>query len=450
MASLNALKLGRQRYGQAFKQSLKEITARNEWSAEQFIEYQRQRLRLLLEHAAAKSPYYRRVFAENRIAPDDIKTIDDLHRLRILEKSIVRSDPRSLLDETLDTKKLVRLHTSGTTGTPIELYRDVLLSSAVFAYAEARWHAMAGMRRRINRSISVGGHLVVSPEQTEPPFWVYNRRWKQLYMSSYHLSPKYLAAYVEQMRCFKADYIEGYPSSVYAIAQHIVDNKLEPVPLKACFTTAETLFDYQREAVEKAFCCRTYNQYGCGEQVVFAAECEQGSMHLSPEVGIVEVLDDDDKPVPWGTTGQLICTSLINLVQPFIRYRLGDVGSLSDKQCACGSLLPVLGGIEGRTDAILITRDGRRIGRLDPVFKGAKGIAEAQIVQDDYDRFRVRIVPGREYTNQDGSAIAESLAHRVGRADIHVEIVDSIERTTAGKFRAVVCNLPQRRQAVDS
>ncbi|MHC4216447.1 MAG: phenylacetate--CoA ligase family protein, partial [Planctomycetota bacterium] len=239
-------------------------------------------------------------------------------------------------------------------------------------------------------------------------------------------------------------YIEGYPSSVYAIAQYIVENRLDPVSFKACFTTAETLFDYQREIIQKAFSCKTYNQYGSGEIAVFAAECEHGSMHLSPDYGIVEVVDDDDQPVEVGQTGQLICTSLVNRVQPFIRYRIGDIGALKPGLCSCGSPLPLLGQIEGRTDAVLITSDGRKIGRLDPIFKGAKGISEAQVIQNDYDKFVVRIVPGKDYIDSNGREVVENLAHRVGKADIQIEIVEQITRTSAGKFRAVVSNLPKR------
>ena len=361
-----------------------------------------------------------------------------------MDKEIVRADPKSLVDESLNVEKLLITYTSGTTGTPLNLYRDVWLNSAAFAYLDARWHSIAGMRRRINRSASVGGYLVTAPKRNRPPFWVHNRRWKQLYMSSYHLSPKYLDCYVKELRKFKADYIEGYPSSIYAIAQYIVDNNLEPVSFKACFTTAETLFDYQREAIKKAFRCRTYNQYGCGEMTVFAAECEDGSMHLSPEIGIVEVVDDNDQPVPVGQTGQLICTSLINRVQPFIRYRVGDLVALRTGRCSCGSPLPMLDFIEGRTDAVLMTRDGRRIGRLDPVFKGVHGIAEAQIVQDNYCKFRVRVVPGSGYTQADADTIVNNLAARIGgQPDIRIELVEQIERTRAGKFKAVVCNLPE-------
>lgn len=443
MASMNARRLDRVRYGPAYEQTLVEIGEHDKWSTEQFLEYQRRQLQSLIQHVVTKVPYYRKMFSEVGVDAKSITCPEDLQRLPILEREIVRSEPDGLVDETLDIRKLLCSQTSGTTGTPLDLYRDVRLNSTAYAYSDARWHEVAGVRRRREPSVSIGGHLVTVPGRSKPPFWVHNRRWKQLYMSSYHLSPEYLGYYVDELHKYNADYIEGYPSSIYAIAKHIVENNLEPVPFKACFTTAETLFDYHRETIKEAFGCRTYDQYGCGERVVFAAECPAGSMHLSPEFGIVEVVDDNDRPVQDGQTGQLICTSLINRIQPFIRYRVGDRGALKTGQCCCGSPLPLLGSIEGRTDAVLTTSDGRRFSRLGLVFKGVRGIVEAQIIQDNYDKFRVRIVAGNEYSKAEGEKVMFNLAQRVGESEIRIELVDQIERTSAGKFRAVVCNLPK-------
>ncbi len=176
--------------------------------------------------------------------------------------------------------------------------------------------------------------------------------------------------------------------------------------------------------------------------MVFAAECRQGALHLSPDVGIVEVVDQNNRPVPAGETGELICTSLINFVQPFIRYRIGDIGALGTQPCTCGSPLPVLARIEGRIDDVLITRDGRRVGRLDPVFKGTRGVVEAQIIQDDYDKFRVRVVPSETYSDNDGKEICANLLERIGKGDIQIEIVPRIERSAGGKFKTVVQNMP--------
>ena len=440
----NAWRLDRLRHGLDYRQAIKQIHSRDLWSAEQFRDYQQGQLTALLAHARQHVPYY-----EQSLAGIDLAAItpDNLARLPILTKEVVRANPLALVDRRLDPGKLIVMHTSGTTGTPLRLFRDVALNSTAFAYVDARCREAftrrrAGMRRAVNSSVTIGGNLVAAPGRSKPPFWVYNGRWKQLYMSSYHLSARNLPHYVQAMRRYACDYIEGYPSSLYAVARHIIDNRLTPVTFKCAFTTAETLLEHQRGAIEQAFGCRLYDQYGAGEMCVLAAECEAGSMHISPDYGIVEVVDNAGLPVPAGTRGHLVCTSLVNFVQPFIRYRVGDIGAIAAAPCECGSSLPVLAQLEGRVDSVLMTRDGRPIGRLDPVFKGAQGIAEAQIVQDDFERFRVRIVPGADYKPKHGQAVVEALAHRVGAAAISLELVEQIERTAAGKFKAVVCNIP--------
>lgn len=447
MASLNAVKLDRQRHNKSFYEHIRQMEQHNSWSSEQLAKFQSGLFKNLIKMAAFNIPYYRELFKKSGLTAEDFKDFKDLNKLPILEKSVVRKDPESLLDQRLDKNKLLHLSTSGTTGTPLRLYRTHSLNAFAFALNEARNHAAAGMRRRVNRSVSIGGHLVTAPNCKYPPFWVYNKRWNQLYMSSYHLSPENMRYYVDKLRTFKADYVEGYPSSIAAIAQYIIEKNVVPVEFKACFTTAEVLTEDQRKLIKQAFLCRTYDQYGCTELAIYASECPQGNMHISPEVSYVEVVDENDQPVPLGQTGQFICTTLYNNVQPLIRYRMGDRGALCENhECACGSSMPVLKSIEGRSDHVLITKDGRKIGRLDSVYKGVEGVRESQIVQKTMDQFVIRVVPGDNYLESTETELINNLTQRLGSADVRVERVDHIERTAAGKFRAVISELAEEQR----
>jgi len=440
-ASRHARHLNRQRFGPAFDRCLRAVEQRTAWGAERWNDYQSERLRVLVRHAVDNIPYYRALFEESGLKVDDIRDVDDLKRIPILNKATVREKGRELVDERLKPDALLNNHTSGTTNTPLRLYWNADVFAAASAYMQARCFSVAGVRQGQNSFVSLGGHLVAGPRRKHPPFWVHNRTWKQLYMSSYHLSPRNLPAYVHALRAFGGEWIEGYPSSVYALARFIVDEGLPPVPFQACVTTAELLSNDQRETIREAFQCRTYNQYGCAEFVIFAAECADGALHISPDVGIVEILDDQDKPLPPGKVGHLVCTGLENFVQPLVRYRLGDLAALKVGACSCGSPLPALSFVEGRRDAVLITSDGRRIGRLDPVFKGCQGITAAQIVQEAHDDFLVRIVPSPAFAQRDAETVIRNLAARVGRARIRTELVTEIERTPRGKLQPVVCKL---------
>ncbi len=169
--------------------------------------------------------------------------------------------------------------------------------------------------------------------------------------------------------------------------------------------------------------------YGLAELVVGAAECESGTLHLWPEVGEVECLD-----------GDLVATGLLNRAMPLVRYRVGDrvAGPVHWEACSCGRGLPTLPQVEGRDDDVVVTPDGRRIGRLDPVFKADLPLVEAQIVQEAPDRLRLRVVPARPLTDTDRQVLVRRVRDHVGEMDVVVDELDRIERDAAGKFRAVV------------
>jgi phenylacetate-CoA ligase len=167
-----------------------------------------------------------------------------------------------------------------------------------------------------------------------------------------------------------------------------------------------------------------------------------------PEAGIIEVMHGDHAAAR-GESGDLVCTGLFNQDMPLIRYRVGDRGAHAmDSTCGCQRRLPVLASVDGRNDDVLYTRDGRRIGRLDPIFKADVPLFEAQIVQESLDRVRIRYVPGPAFDAGHGRAISERLRARMGDVDVVLEPVDRIARSANGKMRAVICDLPadQRHQ----
>jgi phenylacetate-CoA ligase len=163
---------------------------------------------------------------------------------------------------------------------------------------------------------------------------------------------------------------------------------------------------------------------------------------LWPEVGFVEVLKDtSDDPAAAGESGRLVGTGLLNEDMPLIRYEVGDRTALADDEdkCPCGRGLPALRPVEGRLDDVIILRDGRRLGRLGPVFHTDLPIREAQIIQEALNDIRVLVVPERGYSLDVGRIIENRLRDRVGTdVCIRMETVASIPRGPNGKFRAVV------------
>jgi phenylacetate-CoA ligase len=208
-------------------------------------------------------------------------------------------------------------------------------------------------------------------------------------------------------------------------------------------TNAEPVLEHQRQTIAEAFHCPVRETYGMSEIVTAAGECEHGRLHQWPEVGVTEQLSAHPGREAT-TTGDLICTGLLNADMPLIRYRVGDRVTIDTTSgpCECGRGLPIIGRIEGRVDDVLITRDGRRIGRLDPVFKGNLPIREAQIIQETLDHVRVKYVRAPGCTGAAAEAIVARLKDRMGTVNVIMEEVDFIPRSANGKFRAVICNLP--------
>jgi len=293
-----------------------------------------------------------------------------------------------------------------------------------------------------------GGRIVVPAQQTRPPFWrydVFNDNW---HFSSYHLSDRNLPHYCDQLSKVNPSHIRSYPSAIYTVALFMRDRGIAGIRPKAIITSAETLLEHQREVIEEQFGCRIYDEYGCNEMAIFATQCEEGSYHISPEYSWVKVGRSSECSADQ-TEGALICTSFINLTMPLIRYKIADVVSLSgDRWCACGREMPVIAQICGRQDDVVATRDGRKVGRLDPVFKGANGIKEAQIVQDAPDHITVRIVWVEHEISKRKAImgfVEDQLQRRLGEA-VHIDFEETrqIERTRSGKFRAVISKLPNR------
>jgi phenylacetate-CoA ligase len=429
------------RYGSDLKNLMSESTEHETWSLEQWKSWEEGQLARLLHHSAIQVPYYRELWAERRKNGDQASW-KELQNWPVLHKEALRAKPYSFLADNYNTHRLWEEHTSGTTGMPLTIRMSKSAVRQWYALCELRWRGWYGLSRHDRWGI-FGGQMVTPFTRKKPPFWVWNLGLNQLYLSSYHISPQNAATYIKAFRKHQLTYLLGYASSLFSLAQLSLEQKLDIPVLKAVVSNAEPLYEHQREIISKAFQCPVYDTYGLSENVCAASECLHGNLHLWPEVGVTEILDDDkDIPVSKGETGRLVCTGFLNPAMPLIRYDVGDRGFLlHDVKCACGRKLPVLGGIEGRADDVIQTSDGRRIGRLDPVFKNDIRIREAQIIQESLNLITVKYVPASGCSNEDLEILADRIRDRLGDIKITFYSHKQIPRSSNGKFKAVVSNL---------
>jgi phenylacetate-CoA ligase len=437
-ASVRGYYLRLWRYGKETERFIAEALQREQWSQEEWEEWQKKRLAEILHRAVTQVPYYRRYWeGSGKLSAQS--AFGKIENWPILRKEALRQNPTDFVAQDCNIKRMFCDSTSGTTGTPISIFSARKTLMHHYALYEAR------IRRWNNVSVAdrwaiMGGQLVVPFRQNKPPFWVYNAGLNQLYLSTHHVSPENAKYYVEALIHFRTTHMVVYPSSATVLAVAILDQGLEPPPLKVIISNAELLTDQQRQVLSTAFRCPVRNTYGMAENVVAASECECGNLHIWPEVGFIEVFsDEDDTPIGDGKTGRIIGTSLLNGEMPLIRYETGDRGCLSERQieCSCGRAMRMIERVEGRSNDLIVTQDGRKIFWFNPVFYGLK-VRESQIVQERIDILKVLIVVAPGFSKSDETTIIERLKDRLGNMSITIERRESIPREANGKFKAVV------------
>lgn len=438
--------LERQRYGGRAAEFRALLDRTQWWSRADLGAYQDERLRAIVEHAYAHVPYYRRLFDTHKLTPRDIRGVADLPKIPLLTRDQIRRHFDDLRSRTVSAKALKAGHTSGTTGTPLTVGYDddtVWMTYAVFD----RHYEWAGLRlRRDGSRVAVArGNVIVPLKQNTAPFWRYNRAQNQMLLSSFHLSRANLPAYVDALRAFGAEVVDGYPSTLYLLAKFL-QSRGETLPLRAAITSSETLYDFQREVIEQSFACRVFDYYALAERVVFSGECDRHEgHHLAMEYGVSEIVDAAGEPVRPGTIGKLVGTSLHNTAMPLIRYVTNDMTALRPTACSCGRGLDVMEDVTTKAEDTLTLKDGRLISPsvLTHPFKPLDSIEGSQIIQTAPDAITVKIVPTPAYTAALTDHLVRELQVRVGPdVRINVELVERLEPSKNGKFKWVVSHVP--------
>lgn len=440
-ASLRGYYLRSWRYGPETERLVEEALDRERWSPHQWKGWQEERLAYVLHRGATQVPYYREHWAARRRRGDKASW-EYLENWPILEKDSVRENPRAFVADDCDVRRMFREQTSGTTGKPMILWWGLKTVRGWYALVEARWRKWNGVSQH-DCWLMLGGQLIIPVSQSKPPFWLWNRGLNQVYLSTYHLSPRFAKYYLDAIDRYRPAYMIGYSSAMTTLAQMVLESGRQDLRLAVAVANAEPLYDYQRRAITEAFKCPVRETYGMGEIVVGASECTAERLHLWPEVGWVEVMDDGHV-LQDGSSGELVCTGLFNADMPLIRYKVGDRAKLlgESSNCSCGRLLPEISRIEGRNNDVLIAPDGRRVYWVNPVFYGLP-VREAQIIQEALNRLRVRLVPAPGFTLETERSIIARLHARMGRMEVIVESTDRISRGPNGKFRAVICKLAE-------
>lgn len=394
-------------------------------------------LRKVTAAAQANVPFY-----QNRIPVGGVRTLEEYRCLPLLTKAEAQAAGRALVSRVYASSSLQEIHTGGTTGTPLTIYvnRATLQQNYAFFFQLREWAGIGPA----DRVATFAGRTIVRPDRG-PPFWRHNWAARTLLCSSYHIAPDTLDQYIGALQRFGPALIDTYPSSLEPLARRILERGDRPIRPRAIITSSETLRPDVRAAAESAFGCKVFDHYGSAEMVALINQCEQGRYHVHPSFGYLEILVAGRPALP-GETGEIVSTGFVNPVMPLIRWRTGDVAIAGESDCPCGRTSPTVREILGREDDVIVTPRGRRVGRLDPIFKAVDSIHEARIVQDRADHVRVELVPKGAIPESERVSLLDELHRRLGdEMQISIVEVHSLERTAGGKLRTVVNEYERQR-----
>lgn len=408
------------------------------WPPERLADLQLKRLRALLRDAYQYVPYYRRLLEEAGMGEGMIQSLADLQRLPLLTKPLIRANSEHL--KSTQAKGLARFNTGGSSGEPLIFW---IGKERVSHDVAAKWRATRWW------GVDIGDpEIVVWGSPVELGAQDRLRVLRDMVLRT-HLLPAFdmsghkLDEFIDTLRTVRPRMVFGYPSSIALIADHALKQgkRLDLLDTRVVFVTAERLYDHQRDVIERAFGCPVANGYGGRDAGFIAHQCPAGSMHITAEDIIVEIVDAEGRVLGPGEEGEVVITHLATRDFPFIRYRTGDVAVLATGGCSCGRGLPLLKDIQGRTTDFVTAADGTIMHGLALIYviRDVPGVENFKIIQESLQEIRVQLVTGAAFEEQSLGLIEQGLKQRLGQqVAVRLERVSVIPREGSGKHRFVV------------
>ena len=398
---------------------IKRVDAMYEMSNEELMNRNEKRFLYIFRRAYDKSPFYYRLYTEAGIKKEDIKCLEDIKKLPVITKDMVKKYAQEML--TVPKWQVMVGHTSGTTGTPLTVYSS---------WPSIWWNQAYTYSARLRNGFKYGQPLVslrgnLDRNTMHMKVHVSNT----LYLSSYCINKDTIKTYYDVIIKHKPVAIEGYPSSLYTLSLCMSEAGLK-LDIPVAFTSSETLLDYQRILIEKQLGTEIYDNFGMTEQTIYLQEAfnHQGYYDL-PGYSINEYLEDGE-----------ICTSLTNEAFPLIRYRSNDIIELAELDAEHPQIM--VKSVEGRKEDFLLCKDGGRIQRLDFIFKGVNHVRYGQLVQEKNGFLNVNIVPDFGFSTLDEKSIENNVIERIGKDNIDFKINQIRESdlvyTKRGKFKFLI------------
>ena len=408
------------------------------------------KLRNILVHAYETSPYYRKAWEAIGFRPSVVFNLDDLQQLPFLTKDIIREQKALLLSERFQRHELDISATGGTTGTQTSFY----MNHACMISRVGRQRGileLCGYRCGMRRALVWGVHSDLPLQDVRGNF----KQWFRQYASNQEtlccavMNDQMMMDYHSRLLRFRPEVLYGYPSALTQLGRFIQDRGLEPILVNTIITTAERLSGANRRQLNRLFGGEVFNLYCTREHGCIGFECERHhGLHIDTGSIYMEIIKDGQRVMP-GQPGEIVITDLFNYGMPFIRSRTGDMGMYSQRPCDCGSPLPLLKELHGRSSDLVYRPDGSVVPglMLTDLFTDLPSIRFAQFVQDNVKQLDVLLVVTEAFSEQVQTVVARQVCEIMGNEiEIRIKLVNDISRNPrSGKIEELICKVDPRK-----
>lgn len=428
---------GQQLKGLNVSERLAQLTEMEHWEPERIYDFQLNHLKQLTQHVYQNVPFYKQLWDQAGVHPDQIKSLDDLSKFPKTSKQLLSNAGDNAIAFPERKTQYVQFRSSGSTGKPFTYYltkehHSWFLASNFQGLNWAGWE-IGEPWIRLQWLGDLHGNLSL---RDRIEFWAFNC----LYMSIGTLSSEYVHDFVEKARQFKPVLLRGFTAAAFVFANYFLERN-QQFPLRTVATTGDTLHPHFREAMETAFQCKVFDGYG-GESMRVLNQCDQGAYHILPVV-YVEVKPEGPETED-GQPCKLLLTSLTNYATPFIRYEIGDVGIMGEGSCSCGKTWKFLKKLVGRETDIVVTPAGHYIvcHHFNNMLKHYPGVEQFQVIQHEKAEILMKLVTNQAYTQQVEEAIKKRFEELGGEGfTVNIEHVSDIPMTRTGKRRYIISDI---------
>lgn len=429
--SVEGYRIQKSRYDQVYEKTYRDFMERNDWGYEKLCQYRDNRLRIMIKHCYDTVPYYKRIFHKIGLDYREIRCLDDLKKLPVINKEIVKEHYEDFFSTAYDRKKLISQHTSGTSGSGFSFYQNKEANAAVWAHVWRGNHNI-GLERGTWCGY-FGGRSIVPKLQSKSPYYRINRPGKQIMFSAFHMRPEVFQEYYEVLNLYQPPWIQAFPSSLIPLACYMEENniRLDYVP-KVITLSSENVSSYNIEKIYKVFGVYPIQNYAQSEAVATFRQRLDRRIFVIEDFSAVEFVPAEKKGLY-----KVVGSTLSNYAMPFLRYDMKDLVTYRETSEGREIL-----SLDGREEDDIKLKNGGTLRRLDFVFKDQTNINECQIIQKSLDLLEIRIVRGRNYSSADEDKLHRDLTEYLGgHIGFVLYYVDHIEKTKNGKMKFIVSEL---------